>query len=40
MEIDAARRSGWYDLGAWHWNVLVFNYVPAQLVGESRPRGT
>jgi hypothetical protein len=23
------------DYGAWHWNTLVFNYVPAQIVGAS-----
>lgn len=34
MEIEGVKKSGWYDIGAWHWNVLVFNYVPAQLVGE------
>jgi hypothetical protein len=33
MEIVA--ESGAYDLGVFHWNRLVFNYVPAQLVGQS-----
>ena len=26
-------KHGLYDYGTWHWNRLVFNYVPAQLVG-------
>lgn len=27
-----------YDYGTWHWNRLVFNYVPAQLVGAKFKR--
>jgi hypothetical protein len=29
---------GDYDLGLYHWNLLVFNYVPAQLVGHEFKR--
>ncbi len=32
--IAATERSGSYDFGVFHWNTLVFNYVPAQLLGE------
>lgn len=31
--IDHADRTFSFDYGLFHWNVLVFNYVPAQLVG-------
>lgn len=31
--IDYAARFGLYDYGAFHWDRLVFNYVPAQLLG-------
>ncbi len=24
-----------FDFGLWHWNTLVFNFVPAQIVGRS-----
>jgi len=33
MEIAATELSGNYDFGLFHWNMLVFNYVPAQLLG-------
>jgi hypothetical protein len=32
--IEATERTSSYDYGLFHWNTLVFNYVPAQLVGE------
>jgi hypothetical protein len=32
--IDFADRSQSFDFGALHWNILVFNYVPAQFVGR------
>jgi hypothetical protein len=32
-DIEATVVTGEYDLGAFHWNALIFNYVPAQLVG-------
>jgi hypothetical protein len=32
--IHAAGRDMTFDFGTFHWNVLVFNYVPAQLVGS------
>lgn len=33
--INAADRDRQFDFGAFHWNILVFNYVPAQLVGAA-----
>jgi len=33
MEVTA--EAGAYDLGVFHWNHLIFNYVPAQLFGQS-----
>jgi hypothetical protein len=33
MRVNAADRSMIFDFGIFHWNVLVFNFVPAQLVG-------
>jgi hypothetical protein len=35
MRIDFTDRTMALDFGAFHWNVLVFNFVPAQLVGAS-----
>jgi hypothetical protein len=32
-QIEAADRRLAFDFGAFYWNVLVFNYVPAQIVG-------
>lgn len=32
--IAATERNGSYDFGVFHWNTLVFNYVPAQLLGD------
>ncbi len=34
MRIDFTARTMALDFGAFHWNVLVFNFVPAQLVGH------
>jgi hypothetical protein len=34
MMIDATMQLGAYDYGRFHWNGLVFNYVPAQWFGE------
>lgn len=31
--IDSVDKSFLFDFGAFHWNTLVFNYVPAQLFG-------
>ncbi len=31
--IEGIDRTGDFDLGLFHWNTLVFNYVPAQIVG-------
>ena len=31
----AGAQVGAYDYGLFHWNIFVFNYVPAQLVGRS-----
>ncbi|MCX5568521.1 hypothetical protein [Kaistia nematophila] len=33
LRIGQVRDTHAYDLGLFHWNTLVFNYVPAQLVG-------
>lgn len=33
--IASTDATGNYDYGIFHWNTLVFNYVPAQLVGRS-----
>lgn len=38
-EIHAADYHGRYDYGAFHWNGLVFNYVPQQLVGKGLKEG-
>jgi len=32
--IEAADETADFDYGLFHWNTLVFNYVPAQVVGE------
>lgn len=32
--IEAISRTMRFDYGAFHWNALVFSYVPAQLVGQ------
>ncbi|WP_207482563.1 hypothetical protein [Arenibaculum pallidiluteum] len=32
--INAADRDMQLDFGAWHWNIFVFNYFPAQLLGQ------
>lgn len=31
--MERVSRAGNHDLAAYHWNTLVFNYVPAQIVG-------
>ena len=31
--INAADRDMIFDFGGFHWNVLVYNYIPAQVVG-------
>ncbi|WEK48978.1 MAG: hypothetical protein P0Y66_14525 [Candidatus Kaistia colombiensis] len=33
LRLSSVRDTHAYDLGLFHWNTLVFNYVPAQLVG-------
>lgn len=33
-QIEAADRYSDFDFGAFHWNTLVFNYVPAQIFGK------
>jgi len=33
--MDAVEQSSSYDFGVYHWNQLVFNYIPAQLLGDS-----
>lgn len=33
-QIESVDRHSEFDLGAFHWNVLVFNYVPAQIFGN------
>ena len=33
-QIEASDRNLDFDYGAFQWNILVFNYVPAQLVGH------
>ncbi len=33
--MDAYSETGEFDFGLSHWNLLVFNYVPAQIVGAS-----
>ena len=35
LRIDHAASSLEFDYGKFHWNRLVFNYVPSQLVGET-----
>jgi hypothetical protein len=35
FRINAVEQSMVFDYGLFHWNILVFNYVPAQLVGRS-----
>jgi hypothetical protein len=35
FSIAAVKRSMKFDLGLYHWNSLVFAYVPAQIVGQS-----
>lgn len=34
FRMDAVNKLGCYDYGLSHWNMLVFNYVPAQIVGH------
>jgi hypothetical protein len=34
LRVAAIDRSLIFDFGSFHWNVLVFNFVPAQLVGS------
>lgn len=34
MMIDSVDDSFIFDFGAFNWNILIFNYVPAQLVGS------
>jgi hypothetical protein len=34
LRVNFADRSMIFDFGTFHWNVLVFNFVPAQLVGR------
>lgn len=38
LRIDAVDKLMTFDFGLFHWNVLVFNYVPAQLVGAEVKR--
>jgi hypothetical protein len=33
FEMEATTHRGSYNYGASHWNALIFNYVPAQIVG-------
>jgi hypothetical protein len=33
-QIESADRYSEYDFGAFHWNTLIFNYVPAQIFGR------
>jgi hypothetical protein len=35
IRIDATDSAGLYDYGAFHWNRLMSDYVPAQLVGAA-----
>ena len=35
LRIDHTASSLEFDYGKFHWNRLVFNYVPSQLVGEA-----
>jgi hypothetical protein len=35
LRIDATDRNLEFDYGAFHWNRLVFNYVPSQLLGNT-----
>ncbi len=35
FRINAVEQSMVFDYGLFHWNILVFNYVPAQIVGRS-----
>jgi oligosaccharide repeat unit polymerase len=35
LRINATDRSLIFDYGIFHWNVLVFNFVPAQIVGRA-----
>lgn len=34
LRIHAAYQSGQYDYGLFHWNTLISDYVPAQIVGS------
>lgn len=34
LRIDAVDKLMAFDFGLFHWNVLVFNYIPAQFVGR------
>jgi len=34
LRMDAVNELGSFDFGLSHWNMLVFNYVPAQIVGR------
>ena len=34
-QMAAIEEVGLYDYGSFHWNRLVFNYIPAQLLGNS-----
>ncbi|UNK40471.1 hypothetical protein MNR02_18340 (plasmid) [Shinella sp. H4-D48] len=38
LRIDHAADSLEFDYGKFHWNRLVFNYVPSQIVGEAAKR--
>lgn len=35
LRLDSVRDTQSFDFGLFHWNTLVFNYVPAQLVGTA-----
>ncbi len=35
----ACEKLGAYDYGLFHWNIFVFNYVPAQFVGRTVKQG-
>ncbi|ODT09755.1 MAG: hypothetical protein ABS35_42615 [Kaistia sp. SCN 65-12] len=39
LRMEAVQRSEAFDFGLVHWNMTVFNYVPAQLMGASFKEG-
>lgn len=38
FKLSATNLKGNYDLGAFHWNVLIHSYVPGQLIGQNFKR--